>query len=123
MYVRHTIKRYSLAFRQKVVSEVESGKVTISEAKRIYDISGAQTVKLWIEKMGKNHLLAKVVRIEMQDERDVIKELKKQKKQLESALAQQVLKNLALESLIEAAGEHYGADLKKTFGEKESKKQ
>jgi transposase-like protein len=105
-----------------VVSEVEAGKYSVSEAKRIYDIKGAQTVKLWVEKMGKNHLLARVVRIEMKDERDTLRELKKQKKELESALAQEVLKNLALESLVEAAGEHYKTDLKKTFGEKASKK-
>lgn len=122
MHKRRTVTRYSLAFQQKVVSEVEAGKYSVSEAKRIYDIKGAQTVKLWVEKMGKNHLLARVVRIEMKDERDTIRELKKQKKELESALAQEVLKNLALESLVEAAGEHYKTDLKKTFGEKASKK-
>lgn len=121
MHKRRTINQYSLAFKQKVVSEIEAGKVTPTEAKRIYDIKGAQTVKQWIEKLGKAHLLARVVRIEMKDEKDVIQELKKQKKELESALAQEVLKNLALESLVEAAGQHYKTDLKKTFGEKGSK--
>jgi transposase-like protein len=111
-----------LAFQQRVISEVESGKYTISEARRVYDIKGAQTIKIWAEKMGKDHLPARVVRIEMKDEKDTIRELKRQKKELESALAQEVLKNLALESLIEAAGDHYKTDLKKTFGEKESKK-
>lgn len=122
MYRQQTIIRYSQAFKQQVVSEIESGKRTITEAKHAYDIKGAETIRLWIKKMGKNHLFAKVVRIEMPNEKDTIKELKKQKKDLESALAREVLKNLALESLVEAAGEHYGADLKKTFGEKESKK-
>jgi len=114
--------RYSLAFKHKVVSEIETGRFTATEAQRIYDIKGAETVKLWIQKMGKNHLLARVVRIEMQDEKDIINKLKKEKKELESALAQEHLKNLVLESLVEAAGEHYGTDLKKTFGEKALKK-
>jgi transposase len=122
MYKERFIKRYSLAFKRQVISEIESGKLSPSKARRIYDIGGAETIKLWIQQMGKNHLLTRVVRIEMPEEKDLIKELKKQKKELESALAKEVVKNLALESLLEAAGEHYGTDLKKTFGEKESKK-
>ena len=122
MYKERFIKRYSLAFKQQVISEIESGKLSPSKAKRIYDIGGAETIKLWIQQMGKKHLLTTVVRIEMPEEKDEIRELKKQKKELESALAKEVVKNLALESLLEAAGEHYGTDLKKTFGEKGSKK-
>jgi len=122
VYRQRTIRRYSLAFKQRVISEIESGKLTITKAKHVYDINGAETIRLWIKKMGKNHLFAKVVRIEMPNEKDRIKELQKEKKELESALAREVLKNLALESLVEVAGEHYGTDLKKTFGEKGFKK-
>ena len=32
--------RYSTAFKQKIVSEIESGKLTIAKAKKIYDIKG-----------------------------------------------------------------------------------
>jgi transposase-like protein len=117
-----TLNRYSLAFKQKVVSEIESGRVTISEARDLYGISGAGTINYWMRKMGKNHLLPRIVRIEMEDEKDIIKELKKRNKELESALANELLKNIALESLLDAAGEHYGTDLKKTFDEQASKK-
>ena len=34
-----TIIRYSKAFQQKVVSEIESGKLTIGEAQKIFDIN------------------------------------------------------------------------------------
>jgi transposase-like protein len=122
LYRQRVIRRYSLAFKQRLISEIESGKLTITEAKHVYDIGGAETIRLWIKKMGKNHLFAKVIRIEMPKEKDRIKELQKEKKELESALAREVLKNLALESLVEVAGEHYGTDLKKTFGEKALKK-
>ena len=117
-----TMNRYSLAFKQKVVSEVEQGRFTITDAKKFYGIPGAETINLWIRKFGKNHLLPKIVRIEMPEEKDMIKELKKKNKELESALANEMLKNIALESLLEAAGEHYGTDLKKTFVELDSKK-
>ena len=122
MQQSRTILRYSLAFKQKVVSEVESGKLSILEAHRVYDIRGCGTVAGWIRKMGKNHLLNKVVRIEMRDEKDRIKELEKEKRVLESALAQEHLKNMTLEALIEIAGDAYKVDLKKTFGDKAFRK-
>ena len=49
----------------------------------------------------------------MKDEKERIKELEKQVKGLESALAQSHVKNIALESLLECAEEHYQADFKK----------
>ncbi len=116
------IYRYSSAFKQKVVSEIESGKLTVAEAREVYDIKGADTIPNWIKKFGKNHLLHKVIRIEMKDEKDKNKELKRQKRELESALAQEHLKVICLESLIESVEEHYNIDVKKTFGQKASKK-
>lgn len=113
--------RYSTAFKQKVISEIESGKLTIAEARKIYDIKSSPTIYCWLRKYGKNHLINKVVRVEMRDEKDKIKELERQKRKLESALAQAHLKNLCLESLLECVEEHYQVDVKKTFGQKASK--
>ena len=114
--------RYSLGFKQKVVSEIEKGELTLGDAQKIYDIRGSDTIQNWIRKLGKNHLLNKVVRIEMKDEKEKIKDLEKQVKELESALAQSHVKNIALESLIECAEEYYQADFKKNFGGKELEK-
>lgn len=113
------IIRYSRAFQQKVVSEIESGKLTITEARRLYDIKGVGTIHKWIKKLGKNHLIAKVVRVEMKDERDKIKQLQKEKQELESALAQAHVKMICLESLIECAEEEFNIDLKKKFGSRQ----
>lgn len=110
--------RYSHAFKQKVVSEIESGKLTLGGARRLYDIQGGDTIQEWIKKLGRNHLLGKVVRIEMKDETDRIRSLEAEKKKLESALAQTQLKVLALEELLDVAEEHYGVDIKKNFGGK-----
>jgi transposase-like protein len=116
------VKRYSFAFKQKVVTEIESGKLTIAEARKVYDITGLGTIENWIKKFGKNHLLAKVVRIEMKDEKDKLKELECQKKQLESALAQAHLKIICLESMIDCAEEHYQIDIKKKLDTTQSNK-
>ena len=72
-----TVYRYSLVFKQKVVSEIESGELSIEEAHRLYDIRGHETIRNWIRKFGKNHLLNKVIRIEMKNEKDRVKELEK----------------------------------------------
>jgi transposase-like protein len=114
-YRQRIFPRYSEAFKHKVVSEIESGQMSLSEAKRVYDIPGGGTIQNWIEKLGKSQLLNKVVRIEMKDEKDRIKELERQKQALESALAQAQLKILSLESLIKVAEDHYRIDIKKNF--------
>ena len=47
--------RYSTAFKQKVVSEIESGQITVAQARKVYDIRGGETIPRWIKKLGKNH--------------------------------------------------------------------
>lgn len=110
------INRYSSAFKLKVVSEIESGKYSLAEAHRVYDIQGHGTIQRWIEKYGKTHLLSKVVRIQMKDERDQIKELKKQIRTLEHALVHEKIHNICWKSLVEVIDEKYGIDSKKNFG-------
>jgi len=110
------VKRYSLAFKQKVVSDIESGKLSVYQAQKLYDIASNATIPSWIKKLGKNHLLAKVIRIEMPNELSKLKALERQKRELESALAQAHLRVLSLESLIGCVENHYQIDVKKTFG-------
>ena len=112
------ILRYSSAFKHKVVDEIENGKLRIFEAQKLYGIRGARTIQQWIKKLGKLHLLNKIVRIEMKDEVSRIKQLEREKKELESALAQAHLKLLAYESIIEVAEENLGIDIKKNFKQK-----
>ena len=109
---------YSTAFKQKVVSEVESGKLSIEQARRIYDIGGKCTIQKWVKKFGTNKIHQKRVRIEMPDEINKLKKLEQEKQQLEHALAQAHLKLLVTESLLECVEEHYHIDVKKTFGSK-----
>ena len=110
--------RYSSAFKLKVVTEIESGKFTIGEARRIYDIGGPTTIQRWIKKYGKHHLLNKVVRIQMKDEKDKLKELQNQIKALERALSHSQVDNLCWRSLVEVIDEKYDIDSKKNFGSK-----
>lgn len=113
--------RYSMAFKQKVISEIEFGKYSLREASKIYSISD-QSLYNWLRNFGKNHLIGKIVRVEMKGEADRIKQLEEEKKELESALAKAHLKIITLESTMEVAEEIYKIDFKKNVGLKGSKK-
>lgn len=115
-----TFYRYSESFKLHVISEIESGHVTIEGARRRYGIKGGETVQKWLRCYGKNHLLGKVVRVEHPEEKDRLKELEAKVRELESALAQSQVKLFAYESLIDVAEKHYKADFKKNFGAKQS---
>jgi transposase-like protein len=112
------IIRYSSAFKSKVVSEIERGKHTLTSAQRIYDIGGQCTIRKWVLRLGKNHLLGKVVRVETTDERSKLKQLENDKSRLESALANEHLRVLALENMLKLASVETGLDLKKKYGTK-----
>jgi len=121
---RGYIVRYSEAFKRKVVEDVEKNHITQAEAVKKYGLSHNSMVHLWIKKYGKNHLLHRIVRIQMPTDKnpnDIIKELKKEKQKLESALAQSYVKNLALESMIEVAEEEFQIPIKKKLGKKQLK--
>ena len=109
MREKRVIVRYSEAFKRKVVGELESGVLgSVTEAKRRYGIRGATTVKKWVMRFGKNHLLGKVVRIETMDEKREIERLRLQVRELEHALAQTHMKELLAEAQFEALCERQG---------------
>jgi len=86
--MRKTVMRYSESFKLKIVSELETGKLSnISEARSRYGIRGCDTVQNWLRKYGKNHLLNKVVKVQKADEHDELKKQKARIRQLEKALA------------------------------------
>lgn len=107
--------RYSMAFKQHVVNQIESGQYSVVEAGRLYEVS-YQSIYNWLRQLGKSGIIKQYVRIEMKREIDRLRQLEKEKQELESALAQAHLKILALESLLEVSQEHYGVDFKKNFG-------
>jgi transposase len=113
--------RYSISFKQKVVREIEEG-LGISAARRRYGIKGGATIQKWINQFGKNHLLNKIVRIEMKGEKDRVKEMEAEISKLKIALADATLEKHAMEALIEVVNEHYKTDVKKNLGQQPLKK-
>lgn len=115
------VNRYSMAFKIHVVSEIESGRLSMEGARRRYGIPGGSTVSGWVRRLGKQHLLAKVVRVETPGERDQLKVQSKRIQELEGALADAHIKLMAYEKLIELAEDEYKLDIKKNFGTERSK--
>lgn len=114
------VVRYSLSFKQKVVREIEQEGLSITQASRRYGIKGGSTVKQWLKKFGKAHLLNTIIRVEMKGEKDRIQEMEKEIIKLKTALADAYLARDCAEEVIRQAGEIYQTDLKKKFGVKVS---
>ena len=122
------VVRYSESFKMQVISELESGKLkNISEANRKYGIKGAETVKRWLKKYGKNHLVSKVVKVETPEDIDEKKALKKRIAELEKALADTSVKAVINEAYFQVVCERFGVtdveEIKKKVDVKLSQKE
>ena len=94
--------RYSEAFKMHVINDLESGKLaSLEQARRHYGINGSTTIKKWLKKYGRNHLLAKVIRVEKPNEPDRIKSLQAKISQLETALASTQIESLLNRAVFE----------------------
>lgn len=107
------IRRYSESLKVQVVEDVESGRLSSSEAVKFYDISCRRTVNRWIQRYGKSQYRTKVVRVIMKSEQERIREL-------ESALSDALLGRRVLAAQLESY-EGYVPDLKKRLSGKELK--
>lgn len=107
--------RYSEAFKVKVIKEIETGRLTISQACRLYEIHGGNTIYIWLRKYGKNELIRKFVRIEMKDEKSQLKAKEDRIRELESALSAVTLNNICLQSYVEVVNENLSEEEKKTL--------
>ena len=104
--------RYSEAFKRSVVAEIESGRYTVLEAAATHQVHFSSVYE-WIRRLGSPDTHTKIMRIEMPTERNRIKELEKEKRALESALAQAHMKIVVLESTVEVLEEKAGVKVKK----------
>lgn len=111
--------RYSKAFQQQVVREIETGRFSgVHQARMHYEIGGCDTIARWMKKFGKNAVMTKVVRVEKQSETDELKRLRERVRQLESAVADQYLEHEIDKSYLEIACERAGIDDVEAFKKK-----
>jgi transposase-like protein len=104
-----TIRRYSDSFKLKVLDDLENGRMNKNEIARHYDI-GMGTLYGWIKKFSRLDLYNPQLIIQMPQERDRIKSLEQEIKELKEALVQSQLKQLKAESDLEATLELMGVN-------------
>ena len=106
------IVRYSECFKRAVVEALETGRFTSQNAaRRHYGIAGKTTIPAWLRRYGKNHLQAKVVRVEKPDEADRVRQLERRIAELERALGRTQVEKLLEEEFLKRACDRLGEDV------------
>lgn len=106
------VYRYSEAFKIDVVKELESGKFdNINQARCHYGINGSATITNWLKKYGRRNLCPKVVRVEKPNEKDRIRQLKEEIKELKMALGETQAKRVLGNSYLHLACKELGTDV------------
>ena len=105
-------RRYSEEFKLKIVREYESGKYSVYEMEKIYDITN-KSIYSWIYKYSEYNKKSIQV-VEMKDSQaDKVKKLEARIQELERFVGQKQMKIDYLEKMIDLAKEHYDIDIKK----------
>lgn len=107
---------YTMAFKLRVISEVEKGDLTYKQAQSHYGIQGRSTVLVWLRRFGnldwrkpKLHIMSNS------------KETPAQKiKRLEKELSDEKLKNKVLNTMIDISDKQYGTQIRKKYSSQQS---
>jgi transposase-like protein len=100
-------RRYSEAFKLKILTELSSGKYSKRELGRIYGLCHS-TINEWIKKYDRKDLMNTRIMVENQDEISRIKALQKENEQLKNLLIKKDLEKVVLDSYLEVAAENLG---------------
>lgn len=112
-------KRYSEAFKLKVMEELRDGKwKTVSDAAMAHGVS-LQGVRNWMKQLGFEHLAGRMIYVKTRTELDEIKRLKAEVRMLKQQLADEVLDHKIDEVTLRIACRNLGTtpdELKKKNG-------
>lgn len=116
--------RFTEAFKRHVVGEVESGRISQSEASRRYGILGHSTILKWCRKYGKlpTHRTTKAGLKRMDKQEHELLHLQNENKALRQELEDARFKNVVLETLVDVAERELQIPIRKKYGAKRSVK-
>jgi len=100
-------RRYSEAFKLKILAELSTGKYSKRELGNIYGID-RNTINIWIKKYDRKDLMNTRIMVENLDEISRIKALQKEIEQLKKLLIKKDIDHLVLESYLKVAAENLG---------------
>jgi len=101
------IRRYSEAFKLKILAELSSGKYSKKQLAEIYGMR-YNTINDWIKKYNRKELMNTRIMIETKDELGRLKVLEKEIEQLKKLLLKKDLTELVNDSYLEVAAEKLG---------------
>ena len=111
--------RYSESFKQKVVNELAKGKfISCGEASRAYRITGAATVRAWLKKYGRTDLLPRVIRVESENDRNEVEDLKRKIKELEKTVTELAISDVINKAYFDVVCDDFGVTDKEQFKKK-----
>ena len=106
-----TMFRYSEAFKQQVVEDVERGRfASAHEAAHAYGVRGHETVQRWLRQRGRGRFVRETMRVEKPGEPGELKRLQERVRQLEAALADVYMDRALDQSFFEILCEEQGVD-------------
>lgn len=113
MSTKRDRKVFSESFKRGKVQLIESNKATTGSIANQFDISYTAVYK-WVKKYG---TLAKQDRLVIETDSDYLKlkEVEKEKTNLERLVGRQQIRIDYYESLVQAATDHFGEDIEKKF--------
>jgi transposase len=104
---------YSITFKRQVAYEVQSGALTMEEARRKHQIKGSSTVSRWCKKYNMIQFTPVSNRKVMKDQVEQEKALKQRIKELEKQLQESELKREVLDTMINMAERTMKIDIRK----------
>ena len=119
-YVRRTQKDYTLSFKLQVVSEIEQGELTKSQAKSKYGIQGDATIRTWLKKYGNfdwenqsYQSMSKTPEQRILELEEKIKLLEKQKARAEHLAERADKKAILFDMMIDLAEKEFNIPIRK----------
>ena len=126
-YEKRSQKDYSMSFKLGVVSEVESGTISVTAAKRKYGIQGRATVVNWLRKYGtfdwENQTPSNMPMTQEQRLMELeakVKLLEKQKAMLEHQVERADKKAIIFDMMIDIAEKEYNISIRKNSSPEQS---
>jgi transposase-like protein len=121
-YVKRTQKDYSISFKLQLVSEIEQGFLTKSQAKVKYGIQAGSTILNWLKKYGNfdwEHesitVMSKTPEQKILELEAKIKLLEKQKNRAEHLAERANKKVIIFDMLVDLAEKEYSIDIRKNY--------
>ena len=114
--VKGKSRRYSDAFKRKVVSDIQNGLYSANQALAIYKIGGTMTVYNWLDRYDPGNVFAHRGDRMKNTKKDTVVDMKSRIRYLEQIVSDLNIEKKILETTIDIVSEEYGIDLKKNIG-------